>query len=328
MNILITGGTGFIGKKLAAALLREGGIALDGGAEQPIERLTLFDAFPGEGVPSDPRLQVVTGDIADRATVDGLVQGVDLVWHLAAIVSANAEADFDLGMRVNLDGTRNILEALRATGRRPRLIFASSLAVYGGDMPDPIVDGVALTPQTSYGIQKAIGELLVADYGRKGFIDGRSLRLPTIVVRPGKPNKAASSFASSVLREPLAGVAVDCPVAPETAMFILSPRRVVQALLHAMRLPESAWGQVRMLQLPGITVSVAESIEALRHVGGDEVADRVRFVPDPFIQKIVAGWAARAETPRALAMGFEPDQTIDEIVQAHVEDELGGKVAG
>ncbi|HET6467461.1 MAG TPA: D-erythronate dehydrogenase [Geminicoccaceae bacterium] len=327
MRILITGGTGFIGKKLAAALLRQGEFVLDGGAARAIERLTLFDAFPGEGVPEDPRVELVTGDIADRSALDRLVRDADLVWHLAAIVSANAEADFDLGMRVNLDGTRHLLEALRATGRRPRLVFSSTLAVYGGEMPEVITDATHLTPQTSYGTQKAIGELLVADYSRKGFVDGRSLRLPTIVVRPGKPNKAASAFASSILREPLAGIEVSCPVGPETAMFVLSPRRVVQALLHAMRLPEEAWGMTRMLQLPGITVTVRESVEALRRVGGDHLAARVRFEPDPFIQKIVAGWAARAETPRALAMGFEADRDIDEIVRAHIEDELGGKVA-
>jgi nucleoside-diphosphate-sugar epimerase len=327
MHILITGGTGFIGKKLAAALLRKGSLALDGGSARPIERITLFDAFPGEGVPEDARVELVTGDIAERATLDRLVPGVDAVWHLAAIVSANAEADFDLGMRVNLDGTRHLLEALRATGTRPRLVFSSTLAVYGGDMPEFVGDTTALTPQTSYGTQKAIGELLVGDYSRKGFVDGRSLRLPTIVVRPGKPNKAASAFASSIIREPLAGIEVECPVGPATAMFVLSPRRVVQALVHAMELPEEVWGMTRMVQLPGITVTVQESIEALRRVAGERVAARVRFVPDPFIQKIVAGWAARAATPRALAMGFEADRDIDEIVRAHIEDELRGRVA-
>lgn len=326
MRVLITGGTGFLGKKLAAALLRDGGIEIDG-RRQEIERITLFDAFPGDGVPNDPRVSVVTGDIAEPDQLAPLTADVDLVWHLAAIVSADAEADFDRGMRINLDGSRMLLQALRETGRRPRLVFASSLAVYGGEMPDPIVDGTHLTPQTSYGIQKAIGELLVADYSRKGFVDGRSLRLPTIMVRPGKPNKAASTFVSSIVREPLAGQEAVCPVDPSTAMFVLSPRRCVQALLHAMRLGDDAWGMTRTVQLPGITVSVEATIEALRRIAGPAVAERVRMRPDPAIARIVAGWAARAETPRALAMGFSADRDVDELIHAHIEDELGGRVA-
>lgn len=328
MRILITGGTGFIGKKLAAALLREGSFALDGGPPRAIERITLFDAFAGEGVPEDQRLELVTGDIADAATVERLTAGADLVWHLAAIVSANAEADFDLGYRVNLDGTRLLLEAMRGTGRRPRLVFTSTLAVYGGEMPQVIEDGLHLTPQTSYGTQKAIGELLVADYSRKGFIDGRALRLPTIAVRPGRPNKAASTFASSIIREPLAGEEAVCPVDREAGMFVLSPRRVVEALLHAMRLPDAAWGMTRALQLPGITVTVAEMVEALTRVAGEKVAGRIRWEPDPAIQRIVAGWPTRVAATRARRMGFEPDGSFDEIVRAHIEDELGGRVAG
>ena len=327
MRILITGGTGFIGKKLAAALLRDGQLALDGASPQPIERITLFDAFEGEGVPQDPRAHLVTGDIADQATVQRLTAEADLVWHLAAIVSANAEADFDLGMRVNLDGTRLLLEAMRATGRRPRLVFASTLAVYGGDMPQVITDGTHLTPQTSYGTQKAIGELLVADYSRKGFVDGRALRLPTIVVRPGKPNKAASTFASSIIREPLSGQEATCPVDREAGMVILSPRRVVEALLHAMRLPDADWGMTRALQLPGITAKVGEMADALARVAGPSVAGRIRWEPDPTIQRIVRGWPARVQADRAQRMGFKPDGSIEEIIRAHIEDELGGRIA-
>jgi nucleoside-diphosphate-sugar epimerase len=322
MHILITGGTGFIGKKLAAALLRRGGIALDGGPVRAIERVTLFDAFPGEGVPEGA--VVVTGDIADRATLDRLVAAADLVWHLAAIVSANAEADFDLGYRVNLKGTWQLLEALRATGRRPRLVFSSTLAVYGGALPEVVPDDYQLTPQTSYGAQKAAGELLVADNSRKGFVDGRSLRLPTIVVRPGKPNLAASAFASSILREPLAGLEAVCPVGRDAAMFILSPRRVVEALVRAMELPEAAFGKVRSVQLPGITVGVGEMADALARVAGPAVAARIRWEPDPLIQRIVAGWPARVSGARGRAMGFEADRSIDEIIQAHIGDELGG----
>jgi nucleoside-diphosphate-sugar epimerase len=322
MRILITGGTGFIGKKLAAALLHRRRLALDGDAERPIERVTLLDAFPGEGVPEGAA--VVTGDIADRPTLDRLAAEADLVWHLAAIVSANAEADFDLGYRVNLKGTWELLEALRATGRRPRLVFASTLAVHGGELPELITDTHHLTPQTSYGAQKAAGELLVADYSRKGFLDGRSLRLPTIVVRPGKPNKAASTFASAILREPLAGQEAICPVTRGAAMFVLSPRRVVEALIRAMELPDADFGMARALQLPGITVGIGEAADALARIAGPAVAARIRWEPDPLIQRIVAGWPARVSGARARAMGFTADASIDEIIRAHIEDELGG----
>ncbi len=225
MHIVITGGAGFIGKKLAAALLASDGIALEGQPKRPLERLTLFDVVEAaEGLPADTRIRTIAGDITDRAQIDELIsEDVDAVFHLAAIVSANAEADFDLGMAVNLDGTRHILEACRRLGSTPRVVFASSVAVYGGDMPETGYDDLFLNPQTSYGAQKAAGELLVNDYSRKGFVDGRALRLPTIVVRPGKPNKAASTFASSIIREPLAGEPAVCPVSRDSVMYILSP---------------------------------------------------------------------------------------------------------
>ena len=324
MRVLITGGGGFIGRKLARALLHTGAVPVDHDTPRPIERMTLFDSVPPEDLPSDPRVEVVTGDITDQGAVERVAAEADLVWHLAAVVSAGAEADFDLGYRINVDGTRRLLEALRATGRRPRVVFASSLAVYGGEMPEVILDGFHTTPQSSYGTQKAIGELLIADYSRKGFIDGRSLRLPTIVVRPGRPNKAASTFASSIIREPLAGEEAICPVAPETAIYILSPRRVVEALQRAMTLPESAWGMHRTLQLAGITVTVGAMVEALARVAGEAVTDRIRWEPDPVIERIVETWPVRAEARRARSMGFTDDGSFDAILQAHIEDELGG----
>jgi len=327
MRIVITGGAGFIGRKLARALLARGTLTGPEGTVEPIKELVLFDVGQPEDLPGDPRVVVLTGDIADAAQVRELItEGTTGVFHLAAIVSGNAEEDFDLGYRVNLDGTRHVLEACRALASPPRLVFTSSVAVYGGDMPDVLDDGTILTPQTSYGAQKAAGELLVSDYTRKGFLDGRALRLPTIVIRPGRPNRAASTFASSILREPLQGQEAVCPVGREAEMYLLSPRRVIEALLHAFELPGEALGAVRALTLPGITASVGRMIEALERVAGAEVAGRIRFEPDPVIQKIVAGWPTRFEARRARALGFEADAGMEEIVRAHIEDELAGRV--
>ncbi|MGI9500987.1 MAG: D-erythronate dehydrogenase [Geminicoccaceae bacterium] len=327
MHIVITGGAGFIGKKLAAALLAANGITLEGQTNKPLERLTLFDVVEAVGLPDDPRLSTVAGDITDADQVRALIgEGVDAVFHLAAIVSANAEADFDLGMAVNLGGTRHVLEACRRLGSRPRLVFASSVAVYGGDMPTVGYDDMILNPQTSYGGQKAAGELLVNDYSRKGFVDGRALRLPTIVVRPGKPNKAASTFASSIIREPLNGEEAICPVSRESVMYILSPRRVIEAMLHALSLPSEVFAQARMLTLPGISVSIDEVEAALAEVAGQNVADRIRWQPDELIQKIVSGWLPAFDAKRAREMGFQADESIEAIIRAHIEDELGGTV--
>ncbi len=326
MRIVITGGAGFIGKKLAKALVERGTLETAAGT-QPIDSLVLFDVVHAEGLPDDPRITTVTGDITDADAVRRLI-GEDTagVFHLAAIVSADAEQNFDLGMAVNLGGTQNVLEACRALPRPTRLVFASSAAVYGGDMPHVLDDSSILTPQTSYGTQKAMGELLVNDYSRKGFVDGRALRLPTIVVRPGKPNKAASTFASSIVREPLAGEEAICPVERDAEMYILSPRRVVQAFLHAFALPAEAFGMARMLPLPGITASIGAMVDALGEIAGEEVVSRIQWQPDPMIQKIVAGWPARVDARRARGMGFQPDADVSEIIRAHLEDELGGVI--
>ena len=327
MRIVITGGAGFIGKKLAQALLSRGTLMDSAGVVQTLDEIVLFDVALPEGMlHDDPRLVTRTGDISDPAQVKDLIAGdVGGVFHLAAIVSANAEEDFDLGMAVNLDGTRHVLEACRALKNPPKLVFASSVAVYGA-CEGLLDDNTILTPQTSYGTQKAIGELLVNDYSRKGFIDGRALRLPTIVVRPGKPNKAASTFASSILREPLAGQEAVCPVSADSAMYILSPRKVIAALIHAFDLPAKRLGEVRMLVLPGIEARIGEMIDALREVAGEEVANRIKWQPDPVIQKIVSGWIPYIDAKRARGLGFEADRSLEEIVRAHIEDELAGHI--
>jgi D-erythronate 2-dehydrogenase len=317
MKVLITGGGGFLGFRLARTLLARGQL---GG--KPITSITLLDgAFP-DAAAKAPRLEAVTGDISDPKTIAAVCPAdTDAVFHLAAVVSGAAEADFDLGMRVNLKGTELLLAQMRKCAQPPRLVYTSSVAAFGGELPAVLDDSTIANPQTSYGAQKVIGEYLVSDYSRKDFVDGRSLRLPTIVVRAGKPNAAASSFASGILREPLNGVVSECPVAPDTGVWMLSPGRVVEAFLHAWELPAAAWGTQRWLNLPGITASVAQMIEALKKVAGAKVAERVVYKPDARIQAIVRTWPANFRTPRALAMGFAPDRDVESIIRDYIKDE-------
>src|SRR5271167_3557189 len=314
MRVVITGGCGFLGRRVALQLLER----------SDIDGLVLFDNAPSAlPLPEDKRLSVLIGDIADRQAVRRVISaGTDSVFHLAAVVSGQAEADTDLGYRVNLDGTRAVLDACRMLGTCPRVVFASSLAVYGGVLPPAVGDDMPLTPQTSYGAQKAIGELLVNDYSRKGFVDGRAVRLPTVVVRPGRPNRASSTFASSIIREPLSGQEAVCPVSPDTVMALASPRRIVDALLRAHDLPGDAFGAHRSLQLPGFSVAVGEMAAAVRRAGGQAAHARIRWEPDPAIQQIVSGWPQALTAPRARALGFAADTGIDEAVQAFIEDDL------
>jgi len=307
VKVVITGGGGFLGSRLAAALR-----ARDASAD-----ITLLDmAFP-PGLES--KFRCVAGDVASPEVIaKALGDDTDSIFHLAAVVSGGAEADFDLGYHVNMDGTWKLLEAARKLKKPPRIVYTSSVAAFGGALPEVLDDSTTPAPQTSYGTQKVIGEYLVADYTRKGFIDGRSLRLPTIVVRPGKPNLAASSFASGIIREPLAGVACDCPVPDTTGVWILSPRRVVEAFLHAHDLPSSAWPTTRVVNLPGITLTVRQMIDAMGRVAGRETVSRVKFVPDARIQGIVKTWPVRFRTDRALAMGFKADDDFDSIVKDHL----------
>ena len=320
MKVFITGGGGFLGYRLALRLLERKTLAGPDGKPAPISQIKLMDAaFPPN---ADPRLVCVKGDIAEPGAIAAAMDAdTNSVFHLAAVVSSGAEADFDLGYRVNLDGTRNLLEACRKLKAAPRLVFSSSLAVFGGKLPAVVDDSITPNPQTSYGTQKVIGEYLVTDYSRKGFLDGRSLRLPTIVVRPGKPNLASTSFASGMFREPLNGVVCECPVDDTVEMWILSPAKVLDAFVHAHDLPASAWGTNRAISLPGITFSLKEGVEALRRIAGDEVAARVVFKPVDRIQNMIKTFPARFKTPRALEMGFSADTGIDAILKDYIASE-------
>src|SRR5712671_1824588 len=314
MRVVITGGCGFLGRRVALCLLERG----------DIDDLVLFDNAPSAlPLPEDTRLRLVVGDIADLETVRGVISPATAsVFHLAAVVSGQAEADTDLGYRVNLDGTRAVLDACRALGTCPRVVFASSLAVYGGELPSAVGDETPLTPQTSYGTQKAIGELLVNDYSRKGFVDGRAVRLPTVVVRPGRPNRAASTFASSMIREPLSGREAVCPVTPDTVMALASPRRIVEGLVHALGLPGAAFGTSRSLQLPGFSVAVGEMAAALRRAAGGSAYARIHWQHDAGVQAIISGWPRTLATPKAEKLGFGRDRDIDEVIAAFIEDDL------
>jgi nucleoside-diphosphate-sugar epimerase len=320
MKVLITGGGGFLGYRLAQALLKQGTLPDAAGAQQAIARITLFDmAFPEN---ADARFVCAKGDLNDEARVEAVLGGdTDTVFHLASVVSGAAEADFDLGMRVNLDGTRGLLDACRKQSRPPRFVFTSSVAVFGGDLPEVLDDGTTPNPQGSYGAQKVCCEYLVTDYSRKGYIDGRSVRLPTISVRPGKPNLAASSFASGIIREPLAGVAAVCPVSPDTSLWLLSPAQAIKALIHACELPSSAWGMKRVLNLPGCTARVGDMIDTLRRIAGDKVADLIRIQPDPRIEAIVLSWPVRFVTERALKLGFSAEEDAESIIRAYIKDQ-------
>jgi nucleoside-diphosphate-sugar epimerase len=322
MHILITGAAGMIGRKITERLLELGSLS---GRE--ITKLTLHDIVASDAQPTArTSILPIAGDISDRTVVDRLVaERPDVVMHLAAIVSGEAEADFDKGYAVNFDGTRFLFDVLRLQGYKPRVVYASSIAVFGTPFPEPIPDEFHLTPLTSYGTQKAVGELLLNDYTRRGFFDGIGLRLPTICVRPGKPNKAASGFFSNIIREPLKGEEALLPVADTVRHWHASPRAAVGFFLHAAEMDLSPLGPRRCLTMPGVAATVGEQIEALRKVAGDKAAKLIRREPDPVIQRIVSGWPTAFEAKRAREYGFRADDSFEAIVRAHIDDEHAGR---
>jgi len=329
MHLLIIGAAGMVGRKLTDRLAADGRL---GGRD--IERLTLVDVVaPAAPAGFSGAVSTLVEDLSDPGAAERLVAGrPDLIFHLAAIVSGEAEADFEKGYRINLDGTRLLFEAIRREGLaapyKPRVVFTSSIAVFGAPFPEKIGDEYFTTPLTSYGTQKAIGELLLSDYSRRGFLDGIGIRLPTVCVRPGKPNKAASGFFSNILREPLVGLEAVLPVSEDVRHWFASPRAAVGFLIHAAAMDLAPLGGRRNLSMPGLSATVGEEIAALKAVAGDKAADLIRREPDETIARIVAGWPRDFDTRRAVSLGFAAERSMEEIVRIHVEEELGGRAGG
>ena len=324
MHILITGAAGMIGRKLLDRLVRDGGLN-----DRAIDRLTLTDIVPPQAPKGLAGSDVLkTADLAAPGVAEDLVKDrPDVIFHLAAIPSGGSETDFEAGYRSNLDGTRSLLEAVRKTGDgyKPKVIYASSIAVYGAPFPHSIPDDFVLTPLTSYGAHKVICETMLADYNRKGFLEGVGVRLCGITVRPGKPNLAASGFFSGIIREPLAGLEAPLPVGEEVINTHASPRAAAGFLVHAASLTPEQLGHRINMTMPGACCTVGEQLAALRRVAGDRVAARVKHKPDPFIMKIVEGWPGRFDCTKARALGFTAESSFDEIIRVHIDDDLGGK---
>ena len=330
MHIIITGGSGFLGVRLARSLLLKHQLALRDKAPQRIQKIILVDrAAPPADLAEDSRIQFLMGDLNQllelkSAETQSIWAQAAIVFHLAAAVSGECEANFDLGMRSNVDATRALLEACRAAGTCPTVVFASSLAVFGNSavqpLPAVIDDRTLPTPQNSYGIQKFIGEQLVADYGRKGFICARNVRLMTVSVRPGKPNGAASSFLSGMIREPLAGIRASCPVPPETAVALSSPARTIDGLIKAAEASDEAWGARTAINLPALSTTVGAMAAALEKLGGKAAADLIDWTPDPTIANIVTSWPAVIDAGRARALCLEPDPDFESIVAEYIRE--------
>jgi nucleoside-diphosphate-sugar epimerase len=323
MHVLITGAAGMIGRKLTERLVVDRALG-----NAPVDKLTLIDIVaPARPAGFSDHVKTRAADLAEPGVAEKAIsERPDLIFHLAGVVSGEAELDFDKGYRVNLDGTRALFEAVRKAGGgyKPRLIFTSSMAVFGAPFPRAIPDDFHLTPLTSYGTQKAMCELLLADYTRRGFLEGVGIRLPSIVVRPGKPNRAASGFFSGIIREPLSGQEAVLPVADSVVHTHASPRSAVGFLIHAAGLPREKIEPHVNLTMPGVSCTVAEQIEALRRIAGDKVAARIRREPDELVMRIVSGWPQRLEGKRARALGFQVEDSFDEIIRVHIDEDRGG----
>lgn len=326
MNILITGGCGFLGARLARTLLKQGALSLAGEPSRQIDRITLTDRVPPPAdLAGNPRVAFVQGDLLELAGSKQVpAAGTDVVFHLAAAVSGECEADFDLGMRSNYEATRALLEASRALGSKPTFVFASSLAVFGNvpgrPLPELIEDETLPTPQSSYGIQKLIGEQLVADFARKGFVRGRSVRLMTVSVRPGKPNGAASGFFSGMIREPLAGVKAPCPVPPETLVALSSPANTIEGIIRAAEVSDEQWGPLLAMNLPALRTTVGEMAASLERVAGKSATALLDWTPDPAILKLVKTWPGNVAAARAAALGLKADTDFDAVVRDYIRE--------
>lgn len=317
MRTLILGGGGFLGRRLAKELIQNGGLV-----QGELTHLTLVDvAFP-EDMPQDPRLECIAADFSDEAVISGILRHQpDLIFHLAAIVSGEAEKNLDLGMKINFHASLQLLELCRKLAIHPRIVFASSCAVFGGDVTKVVLDETSPKPRSSYGSQKAMVELLMNDYSRRGFVDARSIRLPTIAVRPGKANAATSSFVSAIIREPLHGKSASYPVPAETSVWIQSPKRVIQNFIHAANIDEKLLGDDRIINLPGLTVSIQEMINSLGQITNPAVTKLISYEPDAFLQRIVLTWPPHFDTPRAKALGFVSDTSAEEIIRTYIDEE-------
>ncbi|MDC9589384.1 SDR family oxidoreductase [Xenorhabdus sp. XENO-10] len=316
MKIIITGGAGFLGQQLAFALLKNK-------SAFNFEQLVLTDIQCPIAPVNDPRVQCLALDLAQASSVEKLIDAEsDILFHLAAIVSSQAEQDFDLGMSVNFDVTRNLLESARTKNPSLKFIFTSSLAVFGGALPKTVTDHCAVNPQSSYGTQKAMCELMINDYSRKGYVDGRILRLPTISIRPGKPNKAASSFASGIIREPLHGENSICPVSRELVLWLSSPETVIRNLIHAAQIPEEEFDSSRIINLPGISITVQGMLDALKEVAGQKPIEFIRFELDEGINQIVKSWPGNFDISRSLALGFRADCSFRDSIRTFIANDI------